>query len=399
MAENVAAPATHALAIVAEQISAAVGAKKCHACGCFQDAVATLEQTDAPRRELASLLAQARQVFAPRKYDCFGCEICFPAIAENALADAFPGAVRAPLCPTNAPTERGGWPPLPGDYTVLRHGAPVAVCTLHSSSLAKELASRRPAGLAIVGTLHTENLGVERIVRNVLANPNIRVLVVCGEDARQAIGHLPGQSLVALFENGADGEGRIVGARGKRPVLKNVTREEIEAFRRQVELVALVGEEGTDRIVHTVESSASRAPGPFEGAPVTVAVPVLPAHEPAKLVLDPAGFLIVYPDRHRGLVLEHYRKDGVLDLVIEGQTASAVGATAIERGVLSRLDHAVYLGRELARAEDSLLTGAPYVQDRAPEPTTVDAEHGGCGCSRPTCTPLRAPAGVAQERE
>ncbi len=399
MAEDTAARPAQALAIVAEQISTAVDAKKCHACGCFQDAVASLERTDVPRRELGSLLARARQVFTPRKYDCLGCEVCFPAIAENALADAFPGEARAPLCPTDAPAERSGWPPLPGDYAALRHGAPVAVCTLNSSSLAKALASRRPSGLAIVGTLHTENLGIERIIRNVLANPNIRILVVCGEDTQQAIGHLPGQSLVALFENGSDGEGRIIGARGKRPVLKNVTRGEVEAFRRQVELVALVGEEATDSIVHTVESCASRAPGPFEGAPLTVTVPVLPAHEPTKLVLDPTGFLIVYPDRHRGLVLEHYRKDGVLDLVIEGQTASAVGATAIERGVLSRLDHAVYLGRELARAEESLRTGAPYVQDRAPEPTTVEAEHGGCGCSGPTCTPLRAPAGVAQERE
>jgi tetrahydromethanopterin S-methyltransferase subunit A len=373
-----------ALAIVTRQISEATAAKKCHACGCFQAAVAAFEQTEAGRRDLAPLLARARETFAPRKYDCLGCDVCFPAIAENAFADAFPGEARAPLCPSDVPAERTGWPPLPGDYVVVRHGAPVAVCTLNSSSVAKDLARQQPGGLAIAGTLHTENLGIERIVRNVLANPNIRFLVLCGEDTRQAIGHLPGQSLAALCESGADADGRILGARGKRPVLKNVTHEEIEAFRRQVEIVALVGEEDVARVAREVEACAARTPGAFDGAPAAAVIPVIAAHEPSRLVLDPAGFLVVHPDRARGLVLEHYRKEGVLDLVIEGATASAVAATAIERGVLSRLDHAVYLGRELARAEESLRTGAPYVQDRAPEPPPAEETHESCGCSGPT---------------
>jgi tetrahydromethanopterin S-methyltransferase subunit A len=372
------------LAIVAEQLAEATAAKKCHACGCFQAAVAAFEKTDAGRGELALALARARAVLVPKKYDCLGCEVCFPAVAENAFAEAFPGEAPAPLCPTDAPSERSGWPPLPGDYVVVRHGAPVAVCTLNSAALAKELGSRPAGGLAIAGTLHTENLGIERIVRNVLANPNVRFLLLCGEDTRQAIGHLPGQSLAALCENGIDDAGRIRGARGKRPVLKNVTREEVEAFRRQVELVPLVDELDPRRIAGEVESCAARTPGAFEGPPAATAVPVVLAHEPARLVLDPAGFLVVYPDRTRGLVLEHYRNEGVLDLVIEGPTASAVGTTAIERGIVSRLDHALYLGRELARAEETLRTGAPYVQDRAPEPPSAEETHKSCGCSGPT---------------
>jgi tetrahydromethanopterin S-methyltransferase subunit A len=384
MGENVTTQRPEALAIVSDQLAEATAAKKCHACGCFQAAVAAFEQTEAGRRELAPALARARETFAPRKYDCLGCEICFPAVAENAFADAFPGEARAPLCPTDTPAERTGWPPLPGDYVVVRHAAPVAVCTLNSSSLAKELAARQPGGLAIAGTLHTENLGIERIVRNVLANPNVRFLVLCGEDTRQAIGHLPGQSLAALCENGTEADGRIVGARGKRPVLKNVTHEEVKTFRRQVEILALVGEEDVGRIAAEVESCAARTPGPFPGAPAAAVIPVIPAHEPTRLVLDPAGFLVVYPDRSRGLVLEHYRKEGVLDLVIQGATATAVAATAIEHGVLSRLEHAVYLGRELARAEESLRTGAPYVQDRAPEPPPTEEAHESCSCSGPT---------------
>src|SRR6266540_4210031 len=112
MPENDHSHLSEALAIVSEQISEATAAKKCHACGCFQAAVAALEQTDAGRRDLAPVLARAHETFAPRKYDCLGCEVCFPAVAENAFADAFPGQARAPLCPTDAPAERSGWPPF-----------------------------------------------------------------------------------------------------------------------------------------------------------------------------------------------------------------------------------------------------------------------------------------------
>ncbi len=371
------------LAIVREQLAEAAAARKCHACGCFHGTVAALEKSDALARELAPALASARAAFVAKRYDCLGCEVCFPAVAENAFAEAFPGEARPQLCPTDNPTERSGWPPLPGDYRILRYRAPVVVCALHSADLVAALAARAPSGLAIAGTLHTENLGIERIIRNVLANPRLRFLVVCGEDARQAIGHLPGQSLLALLESGVDEHGRIRRARGKRPLLKNVTRDQVEAFRRQVEVAPMIGQCEVDAIAARVEACAARDPGPFEGAPAEIAVAAVPAHEPSRLVLDPAGFLVVYPDRSRGLVLEHYRNDGVLDCVLEGATPTAVGATAVERGLVSRLDHAVYLGRELARAEESLRTGLPYVQDRAPE-AVAPAPAEDCGCEGST---------------
>jgi tetrahydromethanopterin S-methyltransferase subunit A len=44
---------------------------------------------------------------------------------------------------------------------------------------------------------------------------------------------------------------------------------------------------------------------------------------------------------------------------------------AVDRGLLSRLDHAAYLGRELARAEQALAAGQPFIQDAAPEAATA----------------------------
>ena len=373
-----------ALDVVREQLREAVAARKCHGCGCLHKTVEALRGTDVGRGELAGSLAEAHAVFIPKKYDCLGCKVCYPAIAANAFADAFPGEGESlDLCPTESPEARSGWPPLPGDYKVVRYRAPVAVCTLNSDALAARLAESAVEGLAIAGTLQTENLGIERLIRNVLANPHLRRLLVCGEDTRQVIGHLPGQSLASLFENGLDETGRIRGARGKRPVLKNVSRAQVEAFREQVTLISRIGETDLGILSAEVAREAGNAPGPFEGAPVDVSVPTVAVAEPERLVPDPAGYCVVYPDRARTrLLLEHYTNAGVLDCVLDGPTPAAVYAAAVERGLISRLDHAAYLGRELARAERSLQTGERYVQDRAAgDAIAEDSPTCGCGGS------------------
>jgi tetrahydromethanopterin S-methyltransferase subunit A len=97
--------------------------------------------------------------------------------------------------------------------------------------LADAVARTRLPEIAIVGTLHTENLGIERLVSNVISNPHIRFVVVCGADSRRAIGHLPGQSLVALAKGGMDACQRIIGAMGKRPILRNLGSAALEHFR------------------------------------------------------------------------------------------------------------------------------------------------------------------------
>ena len=105
------------------------------------------------------------------------------------------------------------------------------------------------------------------------------------------------------------------------------------------------------------------------------------------MVSDPAGYFVIYVDRDRGLLsLEHYLNDGLLDTVIEGNSAAEVYTPAIDRGLISRLDHAAYLGRELARAEESLHSGEPFVQDAAPElaaPFTLASVACGPACRMP----------------
>lgn len=370
----------------ARQLQKAAAAKKCWPCGCLHNSLGAIERAVPGGERPAKLevaIRAARKPLEPVKYDCLGCEVCYPALAINALNQAG-HAVGADECPTESVEPRDGWPPLPGAYTVLRYQAPVAVCTLTDESLADTIARDAGDGVAIVGTLQTENLGIERLTVNILANPHIRFLVLCGRDSRKAIGHLPGQSLVALAQSGIDERGRIVGACGKRPVLKNLSAGAVAHFRRSVELVDLVGESDPAVILNTSSQCRNRNPGPGEAfTPEKVVVPTR-GFLPARMVPDPAGYIVVYVDGRRSLLtLEHYQNNGVLDAVVEGRTAGELYSPAIEQGLVSRLDHAAYLGRELARAERSLETGEPYVQDRAPETGRADAGTLDCGCAPP----------------
>jgi tetrahydromethanopterin S-methyltransferase subunit A len=144
-------------------------------------------------------------------------------------------------------------------------------------------------------------------------------------------------------------------------------------------------------VLHSASDCATRDPGPAEPFSRERVLQPIAGYVTDRLVPDPAGYFVVYVDRLRGLLsLEHHRKDGVLDAVIEGRMAAELYTPAIAKGLLSRLDHAAYLGRELARAERSILTGEPFVQDRAPgdpEPRLNLATYGCATACEPGGTP------------
>ena len=67
--------------------------------------------------------------------------------------------------------------------------------------------------------------------------------------------------------------------------------------------------------------------------------------------------------------------------MFSARSPSALYATVINEALISRLDHAAYLGRELARAEQALKTGENYVQDRAPgELAQANSQCNSTGC-------------------
>ena len=362
-------------------------ARKCWPCGCFHDALRSLD-ISLPESGWPMVLSDAirggKEKLTERRYDCLGCEVCYPALALNALSEEG-NAVSLEPCPTDLPKAQEGWPPLPGDYRVLRYQAPVAVCTLSDVRLFETLSKSAETGLSIVGTLHTENLGIERIITNVLGNPHLRFLIVCGADSRQSVGHLPGQSLFSLMSAGLDENGKIIGALGKRPVLKNISLDAVEHFRKVITLLDMRGVENQDEILARIREYTTRKPGRSAPFPSLPTIEVLTGNLPARMVPDPAGYFVVYPDPARKkLVVEHYQNNGRLNKVITGRDPAEITTTAIEHLFVSRLDHAAYLGQELARAEASLFSGSRYVQDRAPESLFTSSKGtGACQCVEP----------------
>src|SRR5260370_41387543 len=158
-------------------------------------------------------------------------------------------------------TSSATWPAVDGSYEVGDPQAPVAVCALTSEDLIAPLA--RLPGVAIAGKVHTANLGIERIVINITANPAIRFFLICGKDS--PLFH-PGQSLVALAEHGVDEQRRIVGAVGYDPVLTTLAIERIAQFRRQVEELDWTGEADFQGPAGGIGGPVARQPGCLDGS-------------------------------------------------------------------------------------------------------------------------------------
>ena len=117
-----------------------------------------------------------------------------------------------------------------------------------------------------------------------------------------------------------------------------------------MEVVDLVGVTDLEVILEAVRRCAERNPGPASSFAGSRVIEPVAGSIPARMVSDPAGYFVIFPDRARGLIsLEHYANNGVLSTIIEGHAAVELYMMAIDRNLVSRLDHAAYLGRELAR--------------------------------------------------
>ena len=80
---------------------------------------------------------------------------------------------------------------------------------------------------------------------------------------------------------------------------------------------------------------------------------------------DPKGYFKVYVDRERGKIVVFYftYDKHKSPLIFEGSNPVALGRRIVKEGLISLLDHAVYLGSELQKANIALKTGRSYLQD------------------------------------
>ena len=157
-----------------------------------------------------------------------------------------------------------GWPVISGDYIVGDPESPVAVTTL-ASHIEADL-----TGAAIAGPCKTENLGIEKVVANIISNPNIRFLILAGAEVQ---GHITGQSFKALHENGADPDKKkIIGATGAIPFVENVPLEGVERFQQQLELVDLIDTEDIGTIQAKINECVEKDSGAYEAEPIVMEV-------------------------------------------------------------------------------------------------------------------------------
>jgi len=138
------------------------------------------------------------------------------------------------------------YPPEEGRYLRGNDYSPVAVAVIliyNQENIPLDIENLVRIGLesgaALSGTIQTENIGIEKLICNIVANPNIRYLVLFGPESP---GHQTGDALLKLVENGVDGRRRIIGAQALTPYLFNLPAEYIARFRQQVRMINLLDE-------------------------------------------------------------------------------------------------------------------------------------------------------------
>jgi tetrahydromethanopterin S-methyltransferase subunit A len=161
------------------------------------------------------------------------------------------------------------YPPEDGRYLKGNDSSPVAVAIIlncDADKIPKELENLVRAGIetgaTLSGTVQTENIGLEKIVCNIVANPNIRYLIVGGPESE---GHLTGEALKALIHNGIDGKKRIIQSTAPHPFLFNLPMEMIGRFRKQLSLIDLQFEGDPDLIRKAVWCCYQESPVAFRG--------------------------------------------------------------------------------------------------------------------------------------
>jgi len=158
-----------------------------------------------------------------------------------------------------------GWPLVKGDYISGDANSPVAVVTMGSHLDEKGICD---AGAALCGSCKTENLGLEKVIANVISNPNIRFMLFCGTEVK---GHLSGQTFGALHKNGVK-DGRVVGAEGAIPFIENLKDDAIKRFQQQVEVVNIMESEDLGAIKAKINELKAKDPGAFAGDAMVVEV-------------------------------------------------------------------------------------------------------------------------------
>lgn len=81
-------------------------------------------------------------------------------------------------------------------------------------------------------------------------------------------------------------------------------------------------------------------------------------------VMDRKGYLLIRVDRNHGLIeVGLCRRKNQVDVIITGRNPMDIYYTLLKKKLLSRFEHAAYIGKEAQKAYTALQLGIEYVQD------------------------------------
>ena len=222
----------------------------------------------------------------------------------------------------------------------------------------------------MAGRVFTENVGIERMIQNLVGMGSLRFLIVCGRETQ----HHVGQTILSLHAHGVDAAGRVIGSEAPEPMLPNLQLDQLQAFQQRIQVIDMIGETDVAAIVERARTVAAATPTAREQQDGPVATPaetesverIAATRDPQSAwEYDPVGYFLVFVDRHNARIrAEQYSQEHQLLRIIEGAAAEEIGHTIVRLGLVTLLAHATYLGRELARAESALKLGLDYEQDR-----------------------------------
>lgn len=258
-------------------------------------------------------------------------------------------------------SELNNWPLIEGRYKVGNKTAPIAVCT-NATVEGIDLDMKK---VAIAGKCVTENIGLEKIIQNVVSNPYLRFLILCGKVSK---GHFVSQAIISLKKNGIDKDKRIIGAKGNMPFLKGIDESLIERFREQIEPVDLEGEEDSIKLNQIVENCLDHGSKVFAGEAIAIKkIKEIEARACPKWLPDPKGYFVIAIDRNRAKIIVEHFQNGKLAKKIAGSSAEEISKTIAYLDLIGDFEqskeHSMYLGRELQKAELALKNNLDFEQD------------------------------------
>ena len=137
------------------------------------------------------------------------------------------------------------WTVEPGIYYLGNKLHPVAVFVPFDDDIGKDIIKHVvDMGVAIAGFCKTANIGLEKAICNILANPNIRFVIVAGNECP---GHKSGKAIINLWRYGVNPKTKRILCGPNKPCddiptgyIPNLPIEAIERFRRQVTVIDLI---------------------------------------------------------------------------------------------------------------------------------------------------------------